>query len=245
MDSVVEVYNGEPRCGTFLIAEGFDRRHNEVLKLIKKYEQQFLDAESFTTVTVKLLNRKVKTAGRPVIEYLLNKEQTMFLGMLFRATAKPDDPVLKFKARLAKDFIRQEKIIKSLISNKQSHEWIENRASGKIARKAETDTIKSFIDYAELQGSKHANKYYMALTKCVNSSLFEANGKFKNLRETMTATQLVDVKFADRIVEKGLIEGMSLNMPYKEIYQLVKNRLIELAKMYGKSEVVSEQLIIE
>ena len=158
MENLVEIYNNEPRCGTFLIAEGFGRRHNEVLKLVAKHEKQFLEAESFTSLTVKLLQRKVKTAGRPVIEYMLNKEQTTFLGMLFRASTDPDDPVLQFKAKLAKDFIQIEKGFYALMANRQTKEYIENRAAGKIARREETDKIKDFVYYAKLQGSKNADK---------------------------------------------------------------------------------------
>lgn len=242
MENGIEIIYGELRCGTYFIAEGFGRRHNEVLKLIKKYEKQFLDAESFTNRIVKLLERKVKTKGRPVIEYLLNKEQTTFLGMLFRTSADPHDPVLLFKAKLARDFIKQEKVIAGLQAQRQNPQWIENRAVGKKARLEETDTIKDFVVYAKIQGSKNAERYYSTLSNCVNSQLFEFNGTFKNKREAMTATQLVDVKFADRVVSRGLIEGMTQSLPYKEIYQLVKSRLIALGEMYGKGEVVSKQL---
>lgn len=34
MGSDVEIYNDELRCGTFLIAEGFDREHFKLLRLI-------------------------------------------------------------------------------------------------------------------------------------------------------------------------------------------------------------------
>lgn len=245
MTKAVEIYNDEVRCGTYLIAEGFARRHNEVLNLINKYKQQFIDAESFTNKPAKLLERKVKTAGRPVIEYLLNKEQTTFLGMLFRATSNTEDPVLKFKARLAKDFINQEKIIVALMSERQTPEWIENRSAGKLVRKEETDTIKDFIDYCKGQGSQHADKYYVTLTKCVNNNMFIVDGKFKNVRNIMTANQLIDVKFADKIVSKALIEGMSKGLKYKEIYQLVKKRVVTMAEIYGQSEVVSKQMMIK
>ena len=245
MKKVVEIYNDEPRCGTFLIAEGFGRRHNKVLELIRKHEEQFLDAESFTPRRAKLLERKVKTAGRPVIEFLLNKEQTTFLGMLFRTSADPEDPVLKFKAKLAKDFILQEKIINAIYAGRITKEWIENRAAGKIARREETDTIKDFVEYATMQGSKNAQLYYSNLSRAVNSNMFNFSGKFRNVREVLTANQLIDVKFADKVVSRALIEGMAQSLPYREIYSLVRDRLVSLADMYGKSDVISEQLFIE
>lgn len=241
----VEIYGSEPRCGTFLISQGFKRRHNEILSIIRKHEQHFLEAESFTDRNVKLLERRVKTKGRPVFEYLLNKTQTIFLGMLLRSSADPDDPILEFKARISKQFIQYEKIIADSMAGRQTPEWLENRATGKIIRREETDTIRDFVEYAKLQGSKNADKYYVTLSKCVNSNLFIVNGKSKNVRESMTANQLIDVKFADKIVSKWLFEGMSQNLPYKEIYQLVKAQIIAFAGIYGQSEVITKQLLIE
>ena len=239
MESNVEIYNDDLRCGTFLIAEGFDREHFKLLRLIEKHKERFLRLDN-KRLSKSLITRRVTTrkAGRPVDEILLNEKQAIFLGTLFRNT----DRVLDFKEKLANDFVEQKNVLVALSTQKQSVEWIENRASGKIARREETDTIKDFVLYAKAQGSINADRYYATLSNCVNSEMFEFGGKFKNKREAMTAIQLLDVKFADKIVSRGLTEGMNKSLPYKDIYQLVKSRLIDLARMYGKSEVISKQL---
>jgi hypothetical protein len=46
-------------------------------------------------------------------------------------------------------------------------------------------------------------------------------------------------------VSKYLVEGMANGLPYKEIYQLVKNKMLILADLHGKSEVIDRQLAIE
>ena len=43
MNELVEIYEGEPRTGTFLISQGFEREHQTVIKLIKKHEQDFIE----------------------------------------------------------------------------------------------------------------------------------------------------------------------------------------------------------
>lgn len=240
MGSSVEIYNDELRCGTFLISEGFNREHRRLLELISKYKDRFLRLGD-NAVSKSLIMRRVpaRKAGRPIDEIMLNEKQAIFLGTLFRNT----DRVLDFKEKLANDFVDQKDLLVALSTQKQSIEWIENRASGKISRREETDTIKDFVLYAKAQGSLNADRYYVTLSNCVNSTMFEFGGKFTNKREVMTATQLLDVKFADKVVSRGLIEGMEQSLPYKDIYRLVKGRLVGLAKMYGKSEVINKQLI--
>lgn len=242
MKTDVEIYRDELRCGTFAISEGFNRNHFKVLRLIEKHKIRFLRLDNKCFSKSLIIRRvPVKKAGRPTDEIMLNEKQAIFLGTLFRNT----DRVLDFKEKLANEFVDQKNLLNSVSMQKQSNEWIKNRASGKISRREETDTIKDFVIYAKIQGSKNSNRYYTILSKCVNSTMFDFNGSFKNKRELMTATQLLDVAFADKIVSRGLVEGMNKSLPYKDIYQLVKSRLISLAKMYGKSEVISKQLVIE
>lgn len=239
MNELVEFYQDGPRCSSFQIAEGFNRQHKKVTEQIEKYKERFLRLEDNKNQT-ELVTRIVKQAGagQPRKEILLNEQQSLFLGALFRNTTI----VLDFKERLASDFVKQKRIIRSLLTHKASKEYIQNRAAGKIIRRSETDAIKEFKTYCEEQGSTNADKYYIVFSKIVNSTMFDFQGTFKNKRESMTATQLLDVKFADRIVERGIIEGMAQCLPYKDIYKLVKQRLISLAGMYGKSDVINKQL---
>jgi hypothetical protein len=245
MKTVVEIYNDEPRAGTWILSSGFKRRHAEVLRLCRNYESEFMELEERKVVSNHFIRRKIKgeKGGAPIKEYMLNKAQTIFLGSMFRAK-KGNDPVLRFKIQLAKDFVKQEKIIAALLSQRQSPEWIESRALGKIERKNETDAIKDFQEYCRKQGSLNPEKYYINFSNVVNDGLFDFNGTFLNKRESMTANQLRDVKFGDSIVARGVIEGMALEMPYKDIYEMVKNRLISLGEMCGRSEIISRQLML-
>jgi len=242
MESSVEIYNDEIRSGTWIIADGFKREHFDVLKLIRKHEERFFRLDNKRNSN-QFITRRVpaKKAGRPVDEIMLNKKQALFLGTLFRNTER----VLDFKEKLANDFVDQENLLRNLVDQRQSTEWITNRSSGKLIRRDETDTIKDFVEYAERQGSQNANRYYSILTTCVNNNLFTFDGKFRNKRNAMTATQLMDVGFADKVVSKGLVDGMAQGLPYKDIYQLVKDKVLILAELHGKSEVISKQLAIE
>jgi len=241
MNLEIGVSSDERLCGSLIFAEAFNREHFKVMRLIEKYKERFLRLGNKNSDRLITRRVPVKKAGRPIDEYMLNEKQAIFLGTLFRNT----DKVLDFKEKLANDFVEQKNILNNLSAQRQSSEWINNRASGKIARRDETDSIKDFVAYAKAQGSKNADHYYANLTACVNNSLFLFNGKFKNKREAMTAVQLMNVGFADNVVSKYLVEGMAHGLPYKEIYQLVKNKMLILADLHGKSEVIDRQLAIE
>ena len=120
--------------------------------------------------------------------------------------------------------------------------WIDTRNTGKIKRLEATDRVKEFVDYAERQGSKNANYYYINITKMMNAALFIISGKFKNLREVMTPQQLMVVGAAEGIIDKTLKDNMKKGIYYKEIYNLLKERLLLFADLHGQSEIMLKQL---
>ena len=240
--NIVELYNDKLMAGTWIIAKGFKREHFKVLRLIEKHKVRFLRLESKRLLkSLPFRKIRIKSSDKPINEIMLNKGQTIFLGSIFRNT----DLVLDFKEKLAREFVRMEKRLANLSAQRLSPEWVKNRAYSIPIRNNSTDIIKDFIDYATHQGSKSANKYYVALTKCLNSSLFKCEGKHKNMRDVMTPSQLLDVSFGDKIIEKALLEGMADSMPYKEIYQMIKKRLIAFAELIGKSDILAKQLLLE
>ena len=121
-------------------------------------------------------------------------------------------------------------------SQRQSSDWIEARADGKKVRRLETDVIKDFIAYAKHQGSCNADRYYMILSKMMADKMFESGGSsWRNKKDIMTAFQLNDAATAERVIQRGLLEGMALGLPYKEIYRDVRDRVGALSDVLGKS----------
>ncbi len=239
MKSVVTIYKDEPRAGTFLIAEGFEREHFKVLRLIEKYKERFLRLDNKRHSESLIIHRvPAKKAGRPIDEYLLSEAQTIFLGTLFRNT----DRVLDFKEKLAGDFVKLKNTLANVAAQQHQPEWIETRNAGKVARREETDVIKQFTQYCIDNDSENAKQYYSLLTTMVNKTMYEFEGNFTNLRNVMTTKQLQDTYFHDNVVRRALIEGMDAGMDYHDIFQMVKNRIMALAEMLGKTEIISKQL---
>ena len=242
----VEIYNGSLVAGTWIISEGFKRVHYKILALCRKYESELLELADSNQLPNELTSRTIKRkkggkGGKPVTEYLLNEAQTIFLGSMFRAKSG-NDPVLRFKVQLAKDFVKLKETLANITAQQHKPEWIEKRNRGKIARLEETNTIKRFVQYCTDNGSKNAETYYCNITKMVNTTMYEFEGSFRNLRDVMTTQQLDDTYFHDNIVRRALNEGMKAGMDYHDIYQMVKDRIMSLADMLGKTEIVSKQL---
>lgn len=230
MELKVIIVEDEPRAGTFLISQGFNREHKYIKELITKYKKDF---EDFGV----LKQQKLKsTGGRAANEYMLNEDQVIFLGTLMRNS----DKVVLFKKLVVKKFKECRDILNNLKKTKQADEYKLTRQASILFRKETTDAMKQFIEYAESQGSNNANKYYINITHMMNSLLFIVEGRYKNLREVMSIKQLMTISSAENIVDRGLKEGMSNNKYYKDIYQDIKKRVKQFAELHGQSKIIEQ-----
>jgi len=70
------------------------------------------------------------------------------------------------------------------------------------------------VEYAKTQGSQSAEKYYLAISKMENKSLFLVEQKYPNLRDILGIAELGLIAVADTIVAKALAEGIEKAMHY-------------------------------
>ena len=104
------------------------------------------------------------------------------------------------------------------IASERDEKWLGIRRETKEVRKAETDQIKLFVEYARAQGSQHADRYYVLLTNLINRRLdIEPGGRDKADQKT-----LMRLKSLETVVELHLATLMAEKLPYKEVYQGVK-----------------------
>jgi len=235
MVNEVELWEDEARTGSFLLAQGLDRDHKIVRDLIEKYREDF---EDFTV----LKKRKLRsTGGRAANEYMLDEDQFMFLGTLLRNNKK----VVAFKKAIILQFKKCRLENEALHSHKETPEYQLTRDAGKLVRKQTTDEMHRFVEYAKSQGSGSPKMYYMNITRMMNGMLFIVEGKFKNLREVMTIQQLMTVSSAEQIIDRGIKDGISRKMFYKDIYKDIKKRVMTFAELHGQSSVIDNCLRIE
>ena len=94
------------------------------------------------------------------------------------------------------------------------------RAEGKMIRKAETDSIKEFIEYAKSNGSQSSERYYTIITKATNDILNIEAGQ----RDSLSESQLDNLAMVERVIANVLTSGIKKGMNYKDIYKLASSK---------------------
>lgn len=103
MTEKVEIFGQTFMKGRFssvVIAKTFERRHDQVTKLVDRYRGKF---ESFGDIE----EVKTKNVGRPTVEYFLNESQFIYLITLFSNAGE----VPENKRKLVKKYMEQSKVI--------------------------------------------------------------------------------------------------------------------------------------
>lgn len=208
---------------SLIISENLNLKHDNVVGLLKKHSN-IEELSLFQT-------EKVATGGRAIINYMLTEEQSLILVSLMKNSKE----VIAFKVKLVKAFIKYRKIAHTLSIEKNNALYQAERQESKYIRKDCTDTIKEFIEYAIKQGSKSAAMYYVNLSKMELKHLFLLEQKFPNAREVMSMKQLSLIKMADEAVRLSLEDGMKEGLQYKQIYQLAKQKIEALSKIFPPS----------
>ena len=230
-------------CDSRMVAEKFEVRHANVIKVIERIKaknDQFEAPQNGGSVyefDPIFLKYEDKYQGQKFVAYRMNKTAFSLIAMRFDTQA-----AFAWQRKFAVAFAKMERTIAHLANQKANAEWLESRASGKLIRRVETDTLKIFVEYATNGGSKNAHHYYSNISTMQNKALFFIDQKFKNIRDLLDIHQLATLQIADRIVIRALEEGMGKSLHYKEIYQLAKSRIETFAMIHGKSPVPTHQI---
>jgi len=235
MNDLVELYNKkEPVVKTFDIFNGFGyKTHSDLKRVITRNRDRFENQGLLVLQNQKPI--KGSKGGRPEESFLLTERQFTLLVMLAKNTLESID----LKEKVVNEFFRMKTELMRIASNQTNEQWIEQRNSGKISRRHETDVIKEFIEYAKSQGGskKGCDMYYSNISKMENKHLFMVEQKYKNLRDVLGVADLSTIQNADHIVSKALKHGMSEGMNYRDIYALCKDRVIMFAELRGVSQI--------
>lgn len=206
----------------------------ELKGLIKNGEPWFLAGDICRALgikdsakTVRDIETKYKNAGvegttssRTLVQTKGGKQQVVIIPepMLYE---------LIFNSRKKKAVVFRAWVTNEVLPALRKHG--EYRTDGKIIRKKETDSIKLLVDYATDNGSKSANRYYVAVTSMTNKLL----GVESNSRDSLSADQLQQVAILEGVVDIAIRDGVKAEMPYKDIYQLAKERASHVVQAIG------------
>jgi Rha family phage regulatory protein len=222
MNDLVILVGGVPMVDSVLVAKKFVKVHRDVLRAIKNLDC----SKDFWMRNFAQSSYEVR--GKEYESYNMTRDGFTFLCMGF--TGKE---AARWKEAYINAFNAMER---SLAKKDDAIEWKQARLQIKQVRKNFTDTVSDFVKYATEQGSKSANMYYCNITKMEYAALelIEKGQKApENFRDTLDVMDLGFLQTAEQVARAALLNGMERKLPYKEIYQLAKD------KVYAYAETIS------
>ncbi len=225
---LVEVKKEEVFCNSHMVAVKFGVKHFYVIRMAK---QLIKDIGKMRRALLKRPFHYTEERiyrGNKYTAYLMNKKFFVMLVMRFKGTK-----AMEWQSEFIDAFEYMEERIALADQNSKNTLWITQREQGKIARKEETDVIKEFVDYATKQGSKNAKFYYKHITNSSYRSLSLMQHKKPKLRDTMDVYQVASLVLAEGIAKERLKKYMKLGRHYKDIYESVKDDLLNFGGRLG------------
>ncbi|MEZ3506859.1 MAG: Rha family transcriptional regulator [Lachnospiraceae bacterium] len=199
-------------CGSVDVAEHFGKRHDTIIRAvdnllksdeIKDFAPQNCGAKMFW-------KSSYESRGRQYPMYYMNRDGFSILVMGF--TGKQ---AIEWKIKYIGAFNRMEQ----LLAQKQTEVYRDTRAYQKEIRKQEADAIKCLVEYAQDQGSRNADRYYLLLSKLADRTAGVED------REQATLEQLGILALAENIIARCIAAGTAGQMAYKDIYRECRHKL--------------------
>lgn len=199
------------------VAREFGRRHGHVMTEIDKIIAEDADYARPNFRPTEL----VDASGKANRAFLLTRDGFTLLAMGFTGAKAREFK----KAYIAAFNAMEQELRKREVSQAIA------RADGKRYRLEETDAIKAFVEYAQGQGSAHAQRYYGNLTLMTYDALGIPRPSGDAVRDRLDSRYLINLATAEQIVAQAIRDGMAAGLFYKSIFQLAKERVASLASL--------------
>lgn len=220
MNDLVVMHEGKQMVSSQLVADKFGKAHRDIIRAIRNLDC----SEEF----------KVRNFAQCSFKNKMNREYEGFMmtrdGFSFLCMGFTGKKAAEWKEAFINAFNSMER---QILQKQDSLEWKQARLQSKSARRSFTDVVKEFVDYATNQGSRSAGMYYMNITKMEYAALelTEKGQKLpKDFRDTLDCMDLCFLSTAEQVAKNSLQQGMEMNLHYKEIYQLAKERVFTYAE---------------
>lgn len=199
-----------------VVAEVFEKRHDNVLRDIEGLKLNLLDFEE-----IYIEDSYLDSKGRKQKMYLINRDGFSLLVMGYTG-----EKALKFKLDFIKAFNAMEQELKRIYDERQ--QWVIEREKGKLVRHILTDTIKMKV--AE---SPHKKFMYPNYTKLIYKHLFGKSFKElqeqhgikgkESLRDYLTSEELKELEDMEMLISSLIGLGWGYDQ-IKEFITIEKNK---------------------
>ncbi|HEY9268669.1 MAG TPA: Rha family transcriptional regulator [Methylotenera sp.] len=227
MTTLVENKLGEAFADSALIARKFGMKHNKLISVVDSVFNDYPDLRGSSDTpqsAEKYFTEERIYHGQAYTAYMMNRAFFSLVAMRF--TTKP---AREWQRKFNTAFYQLENQLLLAKSHQHDQKWLAQRTQTKLLRRAETEVIEQFVDYATVQGSQNAKNYYSLITTATYRALGLIQHKQPHLRNTLNALQLSWLVTLESLVQASLRKYMSLNVHYKEIYKLVVNDIRQYA----------------
>ena len=227
MTALIENKHGEAFADSALIARKFGMKHNKLISVVENVFSDYPDLRGSSNTPKSIesyFTEERNYRGQTYTAYMMNRAFFSLVAMRF--TTKP---AREWQRKFNAAFYQLENQLLLIKSHQHDQQWLAQRSQTKLLRKAETEVIEQFVEYATFQGSQNANNYYRLITTATYHALGLIQYKQPPIRNTLNALQLSWLVTMESVVQASLRKYMSLNVHYKQIYKLVVNDI----RQYG------------
>lgn len=205
------------------VAAAFGKGHKNVLRAIDNVMSEC--DNSFTRRNFALSDYQDST-GRTLPMITMTRAGFTLIAMGF--TGKT---ATAWKIKYIAAFDKME----SALLQRYNLEWQQSRTESKTVRRSVADTIHDFIQYAINQGSSNAQRYYVNLSRMTRKAIGD-----EETRDMLDLKHLSFLATAEYMIQQIIEEGMTAGLHYKDIYQIVKNRVIVFSKTLSCQSRISD-----
>lgn len=180
-----------------------------ILRNIDKEYKKLFTCSNVHSLHIRSFNEELPNRG----EIFITEEAVYNLA--FRS----NKPEAKLFTKWVSQVLKQIRINGYYIATDKDEQWLGARDNSKNVRRAETYSIKEFVEYAKTQGSSKPEKYYIHFTNLVRNKL----GIPKGLkREDMSQEMLLKILGLEVVIGMKLPSLIDHHTPYKQVYQEIK-----------------------
>lgn len=220
-NEIVSVQHRKAITTSLRVAAAFGKNHKSVLRAIDNVKSECDDI--FTRRNFAPSDYQDST-GRTLPMITMTRAGFTLIAMGFTGKA-----ATTWKIKYIDAFDKME----AALIQKYNLEWQQSRNESKAVRRSVTDTIQAFIQYAINQGSTHAQKYYVNLSRMTRKAIGE-----EHARDMLDSMHLSFLTTAEYMIQQIIEEGMTAGLHYKDIYQITRDKVSAFAKtLSGQSQI--------
>lgn len=229
MKELVFAKNNHAFTDSLAIAGGVGLDHKVVIRLIRKYESDFIELGQVN------FESSLNTQGSATEYAILNEDHATYLITLFRNS----EIVRAFKLQLVKEFRKTINEIQHLREQRLSVDWQEARANSKCIRSTLNKSIQALSDLADKQGGIKNRQYYSSVTKMIYKELF-GDSSLKDVRNKLDIMQMTFLTVCEQAIAQEVEKLVELDIDYHDIYREAKSRVIHTVNALSSTRLESK-----